>query len=213
KEVDAGLAEAARRLMERGNAAGQYGRPFDPAAESGYDSAEWESRRQQLGRIYDLADAVEREYGGSNADPTDATAVIALPEVPRQLEKAVKLARRRASVLQALYSTNRDEIAQRLARCEREAQERGIGAQLRDVREGRVTITRRELETYTRLMEERQTLDALLDSLESFLRRLSFRTIGTDEVQDQIAEIDQSLDRHDQAMEELRQELRGGGAA
>ncbi|MGI8550034.1 MAG: hypothetical protein ACR2PL_04420 [Dehalococcoidia bacterium] len=40
KEVDAGLAEGARRLMGRGNAAGQYGPPFDPSAESGYDSAE-----------------------------------------------------------------------------------------------------------------------------------------------------------------------------
>lgn len=212
-EVDAGLEEAARRLMARAEGSARRGRAFRPAAESGYDPGEWEQRRGQLTRIYALADAVEREYGARNADPTDATAVIALPEVPRQVEKAVKLARRRAAVLQSLYSTNADEIGARLAREEAEAGAPGISDRLRAVRVGRAAITRRELETYNRLLEERETVDALLDSLESFLRRLSFRTISTDEVQDQIIEIDQSLEAHDRAMDELRADLRRSGGS
>jgi chromosome segregation ATPase len=134
--------------------------------------------------------------------------MLALPEVPRQLEKAVKLERRRVSVLQSLYSTDTDEIMERLNREEREAKEPGISDQLRRVREGRAAITRRELETYMALKEEKETIDALLDSIESFLRRLSFRTISTEEVQAQIAEIDESLAAHDKAMAELREELR-----
>ena len=212
-EIDAGLDEAARRLMARAERTARRGRAFRPTAEAGYDPGEWESRRGQLARIYELADAIEREYAGPTADPTDATAVFALPELPRQVEKAVKLTRRRVAVLQALYSTSYDEIAQRLAEQEAEARQDGISDQLRSVREGRAAITRRELETYTRLLEERETVDALLDSLESFLRRLSFRTIGTDEVQQQIAEIDESLEAHNRAMEELRQDLRRSSGA
>ena len=212
-EVDGGLGEAARRLMARAERTARRGRLFRLEHEAGYDQGEWEARRLQLARIYELADAVEREYAAGSADPTDATALIALPEIPRQLEKAVKLARRRVAVLQALYSTSFDEIAARLAREEAEAREEGISEQLRAVREGRAAITRRELETYTRLLEERETVDALLDSLESFLRRLSFRTIGTDEVQQQIVEIDQSLEAHDRAIEELRQDLRRSSGA
>jgi hypothetical protein len=212
-EIDARLDEAARRLIARADATVRRGRPFRATVESGYEPAEWERRRAQLRRIYELADAVEREYTGPGRDPTDATALIALPELPRQVEKAVRLARRRVSVLQALYSTTREEIAERLRREEAEARAPGISDQLRAVREGRAAITRRELETYTRLLEERETLDALLDSIESFLRRLSFRSISTDEVQEQITEIDQSLEAHDQAMEALRREMRRGTGA
>lgn len=216
-EVGFGLEEAARRLIERAERRGARGRMFRPAEEAGYEPGEWDRRAQQLVRIYDLADAVEREYGGVRADPTDAAAMLALPELPRQIEKAVQLARRRVTVLQTLYSTNTAEIADRLAREEEEAAEGGISPALREVRVRRAELTRRELETYRRLLEERETLDALLDSIESFLRRLSFRGISTTEIQDQIAEIDNSLTAHDQAMDELREEIRrasgtGGGA-
>jgi hypothetical protein len=216
REVDEGLQEAAARLMGRAEDVARHGRTFRRSHELGYDRDEWEQRCQQLARIYDLADTVQREYGARAADTDDGARMLALPEVPRQLEKAVKLERRRVSVLQSLYSTNTEEIMERLDREEREAKESGISDQLRRVREGRAAITRRELETYMALKEERETIDALLDSIESFLRRLSFRTISTEEVQAQIAEIDESLSAHDKAMAELREELRqasGGTSA
>lgn len=215
-EVSFGVEEAARRLLDRAQQRGRRGRPVYPVEESGYDPGEWNRRAAQLARIYELADAVEREYGGRRADPSDAAAMLALPELPRQIEKAVQLSRRRVTVLQTLYSTNTAEIAGRLEQEEREATEAGISATLRDVRVRRAALTRRELETYRRLLEERETIDALLDSIESFLRRLSFRGISTTEIQDQIAEIDYSLTAHDQAMEELREEIRratGAGGA
>jgi len=207
-DVRAGLDGAAQRLIDRADQVARRGRSFRPSLESGYDPAEWEARAGQLARIYELADRVERVYGGPNAEPGDATAMLALPEVPRQVEQAVRLSRRRVDVLQSLYSTNTDEIASRLQREEAEAQEADTSDQLRRVRDGRAEITRRELETYRHLQEERETIDALLDSIESFLRRLSFRTISTEEVQDQIAEIDTSLQSHDSAMVELKEELR-----
>lgn len=212
-EVEFGLEEAGRRLLERAERQGARGRVFRPNQELGYEPGEWERRARQLGRIYELADAVEREYGGQAANPADAAAMLALPELPRQLEKAVQLARRRVTVLQTLYSTNTAEIADRLAREEEEAADSGISAALREVRERRAALTRRELETYRMLLEERETIDALLDSIESFLRRLSFRGISTTEIQDQLTEIDHSLTAHDQAMEELRQEMRRASGA
>lgn len=212
-EVEAGLDEAAQRLVARANQTVRRGRPFRPNIESGYDPGEWQRRKEQLRRIYELGDNVERVYGSGSTDPNDATAIIALPELPRQIEQAVRLSRRRVDVLNALYGSARDEIEERLAREEAEAAQGGVGEQLRNVRAARAAMTRRELETYIRLQEERETLDALLDSVESFLRRLSFRTISTDEVQDQIAEIDRSLEAHDQAMEDLRQELRRASGA
>lgn len=211
-EINTGLDEAARRLIQQADAVARRGRRFRPSAESGYDATDWETRRGQLARIYDLAGAVDREYR-QHGDPSDGAALIALPELPRQVESAVNLSRRRVAVLQSLYSANHDEIAERLARAESEAAETAIGDRLRDVRQGRTTIVRRELETYRRLLEERETIDALLDSIESFLRRLSFRGISVDEVQGQIAEIDGSLEAHDQAMEEFRQELRRASGA
>jgi hypothetical protein len=212
-EIETGLDEAAKRLLARANQTVRRGRPFRPDIESGYNAGEWQQRREQLRRIYDLADNVERVYGAGSANPHDATALIAQPELPRQLEQAVRLARRRVAVLSALYGAARDEIEERLRREEAEAAEPGVSEQLRSVRAARAAMTRRELETYIRLQEERETLDALLDSLESFLRRLSFRTISTAEVQDQIAEIDRSLEAHDRAMEDLRQELRRASSA
>jgi hypothetical protein len=212
-EVEQGLDAAAQRLIQRADHTVRRGRPFRPNVESGYEPGEWQRRKEQLRRIYEMADNVERVYGSGSADPHDATALIALPELPRQIEQAVRLSRRRVDVLSALYGSARDEIEGRLAREEEEAEERGASEQLREVRAARAAMTRRELETYIRLQEERETLDALLDSLESFLRRLSFRTIGTAEVQDQIAEIDRSLEAHDQAMEDLRQELRRASGA
>lgn len=212
-DIAFGLEEAGRRLLARAEERGVRGRIFRPQQELGYEPGEWERRAQQLSRIYELSDAVEREYGGQRADPTDAAAMLALPELPRQLEKAVQLSRRRVTVLQTLYSTNTAEISERLEREEAEAAESGISPALREVRERRAALTRRELETYRHLMEERETIDALLDSIESFLRRLSFRGISTTEIQDQITEIDQSLTAHDQAMTELREEMRRASGA